>query len=67
MSKKFSAGISFSSPEAALLLVSTKNRDLSSGPTVVQKGCCLSSKTREKNVCKGRMIELSTEMPSGEG
>ena len=28
-----------------------------------QKGCCyLSSKTREKNVCRGRMIELSTEM-----
>ena len=25
-----------------------------------QKG--LSSKTREKNVCRGRMIELSTEM-----
>ena len=25
-------------------------------------GCCLSSKTREKNVCRGRMIELSTEM-----
>ena len=24
--------------------------------------CCLSSKTREKNVCRGRMIELSTEM-----
>ena len=27
-----------------------------------QKGCCLSSKTREKNVCGGRMIEFSTEM-----
>ena len=27
-----------------------------------QKGCYLSSKTREKNVCRGRMIELSTEM-----
>ena len=27
-----------------------------------QKGCCLSSKTREKNVCRGRMIELSTVM-----
>ena len=23
---------------------------------------CLSSKTREKNVCRGRMIGLSTEM-----
>ena len=27
-----------------------------------QKGCYLSSKTREKNVCRSRMIELSTEM-----
>ena len=27
-----------------------------------QKGCCLSNKTREKNVCRGRMIELRTEM-----
>ena len=27
-----------------------------------EKGCCLSSKTREKNLCSGRMIELSTEM-----
>ena len=27
-----------------------------------EKGCCLSRKTREKNVCRGRMIELSTEM-----
>ena len=27
-----------------------------------EKGCCLSSKTREKNVCRGRMIELSTEI-----
>ena len=27
-----------------------------------EKGCCLSSKTREKNVCRGRMTELSTEM-----
>ena len=29
-----------------------------------EKGCCLRhvrSKTREKNVCGGRMIELSTE------
>ena len=27
-----------------------------------EKGRCLSSKTREKNVCRGRMIDLSTEM-----
>ena len=27
-----------------------------------EKGCCLSSKTQEKNLCRGRMIELSTEM-----
>ena len=27
-----------------------------------EKGCCLSSKTREKNICRGRMIRLSTEM-----
>ena len=28
-----------------------------------EKACCLSTKkTREKNVCRGRMIELSTEM-----
>ena len=27
-----------------------------------QKGCYLSCKTREKNVCRGRMIERSTEM-----
>ena len=27
-----------------------------------EKACCLSSKTREKNVCSGRMIGLSTEM-----
>ena len=27
-----------------------------------EKGCCLSSETREKNVCRGRMIELCTEM-----
>ena len=35
---------------------------LSGGRFSDQKGCCLSSKTREKNVCRGRMIELSTEM-----
>ena len=34
---------------------------LSGGRFSDQKGCCLSSKTREKNVCRGRMIELSTE------
>ena len=28
----------------------------------VEKTCCLSSKTREKNVCRGRMIGLTTEM-----
>ena len=33
---------------------------LSGGRFSDQKGCCLSSKTREKNVCRGRMIELST-------
>ena len=27
-----------------------------------EKGCCLSSKTREKNVCRDRMIELNTRM-----
>ena len=27
-----------------------------------EKACCLSSKTREKNVCRGRMIGFSTEM-----
>ena len=27
-----------------------------------EKACCLSSKTREKNVCRGRMIGLSTEL-----
>ena len=28
-----------------------------------EKACCLSTeKTREKNVCRGRMIELSNEM-----
>ena len=35
---------------------------LSGGRFSDQKGCCLSSKTREKNVCRGRMIERSTEM-----
>ena len=35
---------------------------LSGGRFSDQKGCCLSNKTREKNVCRGRMIELSTEM-----
>ena len=36
---------------------------LSGGRFSDQKGCCLSSKTKqEKNVCRGRMIELSTEM-----
>ena len=35
---------------------------LSGGRFSDEKGCCLSSKTREKNVCRGRMIELSTEM-----
>ena len=35
---------------------------LSGGRLSDEKGCCLSSKTREKNVCRGRMIELSTEM-----
>ena len=35
---------------------------LSGGRFSDQKGCCLSSKTREKKVCRGRMIELSTEM-----
>ena len=27
-----------------------------------EKDCCLSSKSREKNVCRGRMIGLGTEM-----
>ena len=27
-----------------------------------QKGCCLNNKTQEKNVCRGKMIKLSTEM-----
>ena len=35
---------------------------LSGGRFSDQKGCCLGSKTREKNVCRGRMIELSTDM-----
>ena len=35
---------------------------LSGGRFSDEKGCCLSSKTREKNVCMGKMIELSTEM-----
>ena len=30
-----------------------------------EKGCCLNSKTREKNVCREKMIELSTEMARG--
>ena len=30
-----------------------------------EKGCCLNSKTREKNVCRGKMIEFSTEMARG--
>ena len=38
---------------------------LSGGRFSDEKGCCLSSKTREKNVCWGRMIELSTEMARG--
>ena len=35
---------------------------LSGGRFSDEKGCCLSSKTWEMNVCRGRMIELSTEM-----
>ena len=27
-----------------------------------EKACCISSKTQEKNVCRTRMIRLSTEM-----
>ena len=38
---------------------------LSGGRFSDEKGCCLSSKTREKNICRGRMIELSTEMARG--
>ena len=36
--------------------------DLFGGRFSDEKGCCLSSKTRKKNVCRGRMIELSSEM-----
>ena len=35
---------------------------LSGGRFSDEKGCCLSSKPREKNFFRGRMIELSTEM-----
>ena len=35
---------------------------LSGGRFSDQKGCCPSRKTRAKNVCRGRMIELSNEM-----
>ena len=35
---------------------------LSGGRFSDEKGCCLSSKTREKNVCRGKMIELSTQI-----
>ena len=35
---------------------------LSGGRFSDQKGCCLTSKTQEKKVWRGRMIELSTEM-----
>ena len=35
---------------------------LSGGRFSDEKGCYLSSKTREKNVCRVRMIELSAEM-----
>ena len=35
---------------------------LSGGRFSDHKARCLSSKTREKNVCRRRMIELSTEM-----
>ena len=34
---------------------------LSEGRFPDEKACCLSSKTREKNFCRGRMIGLSTE------
>ena len=34
---------------------------LSGGTFSDERGCCLSSKTREKNFRRGRMIELSTE------
>ena len=37
--------------------------DVSGGRFSDEKRCCLlGSKPREKNVCRGRMIELSTEM-----
>ena len=35
---------------------------LSGGRFSDERDCCLSSKTREKNFCRGRMIEFSTEM-----
>ena len=35
---------------------------LSGGRFLDQKGCSLRSKTREKSVCRGRMIELRTAM-----
>ena len=35
---------------------------LSGGRFPDEKAHCLSSKTREKNVCRGRMIRLRTEM-----
>ena len=35
---------------------------LSGGRFPDEKACCLSRKTREKNVCRGRMIGLSTEL-----
>ena len=35
---------------------------LSRGRFPSEKACCLSSKTRERNVCRGRMIGYSTKM-----
>ena len=35
---------------------------LSGGRFSDEKGCCLSSKSRERSVGRGRMIELSSEM-----
>ena len=35
---------------------------LSEGRFQDEKAFCLTSKTREKNVCRGRVIGLSTEM-----
>ena len=35
---------------------------LSGGRFLEEKTCCLSSKTREKNFCRGRMFGLSAEM-----